>query len=90
MASTRQFKKDLNQTLSEVIEECYEIQHSAAKATSKKAEKLIDSAIETFDKIIAKLHQGQDQDAKAHFKALREELTKSTTSFYKDIDKLKG
>ncbi len=90
MASTRQFKKDLNQTLSEVIEECYEIQRSADKATSKKAEKLIDSAIETFDKIIAKLHQGADQNPKTHFRALRDELTKSTASFYKEIDKLKS
>ena len=90
MASTRQFKKDLNQTLSEVIEECYEIQKSADKAGSKKAEKLIDSAIETFDKIIAKLHQGEDQNPKTHFKTLRDELTKSTDSFYKEIEKLKS
>ncbi len=90
MASRRQFKKDLNQTLSEVIEECYVIQGSADDATSKKAEKLIDKAIETFDDIIAKLHQDQDKDPKAHFKALREELEKNTSSLYKEIEKIKG
>ena len=90
MASRRQFKKDLNQTLSEVIEECYEIQNSGDDAKSKKAEKLIDKAIETFDSIIAKLHQDQDQNPKAHFKSLREELEKSTVSFYKEIDSLKS
>ena len=90
MASRRQFKKELNQTLSEVIEECYEIQSSGKDAVSKKAEKLIDSAIETFDQLIAKLHQDQDQDSKTHFKTLREELEKSTTSFYKEIEKLKS
>ncbi len=88
MASKRQFKKELNQTLSEVIEECYEIQRSGKDEVSKKAEKLIDSAIETFDQLIAKLHQ--DQDSKTHFKTLREELEKSTTSFYKEIEKLKS
>ena len=90
MASTRQFKKDLNQTLSEVIEECYEIQRSGDDAMSKKAEKLIDKAIETFDGTIAKLHQDQNKNPKAHFSALREELAKSTASFYKEIDKLKS
>ena len=90
MASTKQFKKDLNQTLSEVIEECYEIQKSGNEAASKKAEKLIDSAIETFDRIIAKLHQDQDQDPKTHFRALREELAKSTASLSADIEKLKS
>lgn len=89
MASRRQFKKELNQTLSEVIEECYEIQRSGKEAVSKKAEKLIDNAIETFDRIIDNLHQGQDQDSKTHFKTLREDLEKSTTSLYKEIDKLK-
>lgn len=90
MASTRQFKKDLNQTLSDVIEECYAIQSSGAEATSKKAEKLIDKAIETFDRIIAKLHQDQDQDPRSHFKSLREELEKSTASLSKEIEKLKS
>ncbi|MGA9271170.1 MAG: hypothetical protein WBV45_11155 [Lutimonas sp.] len=90
MASKRQFKKDLNQTLSEVIEECYEIQKTADAAISKKAEKLIDGAIETFDQIIAKLHQEQDKDPKSHFKSLREELAKSTSSFQKEIEKLKS
>lgn len=90
MASKRQFKKDLNQILSEVIEECYVIQSSGDKAQAKKAEKLIDSAIETFDRIIAKLHDEQDQDPKAHFRALNEELVKSTDSINKEIEKLKS
>ena len=90
MASRRQFKKDLNQTLSEVIEECYEIQTSGDEASSKKAEKLIDSAIETFDQIIAKLHQEEGKNPKSHFRALREELSKQTAAFYKELDKLKG
>lgn len=90
MASTRQFKKDLNQTLSEVIEECYEIQRSGDDKTSKKAEKLIDNAIETFDRTIAKLYQVQDKSPKVHFRSLREELAKTTASFYNEIDKLKS
>ena len=90
MASKRKFKKDLNQTLSEVIEECYEIQSSANEAASKKAEKLIDKVIETFDDIIAKLHQDTEKGPKAHFRSLQDELDKSTSAFYKEIEKLKA
>jgi hypothetical protein len=90
MASRRQFKKELNQTLSEIIEDCYEIQKSGDKKKSKSAEKLIDSVIETFDQMIVKLHEDSDKGAKAHFNSLREELDKSTASFQKEIEKLNG
>ena len=90
MASTRQFKKELNQTLSEIIEHCYEIQKSGDEKKSKSAEKLIDKVIETFDQTIVKLHGDSEKGAKAHFKSLREDLDKSIASFEKEIEKLKG
>jgi len=90
MASRKEFKKDLNQTLSEIIEDCYSLQSSADEKISKKAEKLIDGAIETFDQIIAKMHLKEVEDQKAHFKSLREELEKGTTSLRKEIEKLKS
>ncbi len=75
--------------MSEVIEECYEIQSSGDEKQAQKAEKLIDSAIETFDQLITKLHQGEGQNAKSHFRALRTELAESTANFFKEIEKLK-
>lgn len=90
MASRREFKKDLNQTLSEVIEKCYSIQKSSDKKTAQKAEKLIDKAIDTFDKLISKIHQKDVKDQKAHFRAAQEELKKSVDALHKEIESLKS
>ncbi len=90
MANRREFKKDLNQMLSEVIEKCYSIQRSSDEKTSQKAEKLIDKAIETFDSLIEKVHQKDVENQKAHFGKIREELKKSVDSMHKEIDSLKG
>ena len=90
MASRREFKKDLNQTLSEVIEKCYAIQKSSDAKTSQKAEKLIDKAIETFDGMISKVYQKGVENQKAHFGTIREELKKSVDSMQKEIDSLKN
>ena len=90
MASRREFKKDLNQTLSEVIEKCYTIQQSSDDKTSKKAEKIIDKAIETFDGLIARVYQKDVEDQKSHFRTMQEELKKSVDSMYKELSDLKS
>ncbi len=90
MASRKEFKRDLNQTLSEIIEDCYALQSKADEKISKQAEKLIDGAIETFDQIVAKMHQKDVDDIKAHFRNLKAELDKSVESMKKEMEKLKS
>ncbi len=90
MASRKEFKRDLNQKLSEVIEDCYALQSEADDKIKKQAEKLIDGAIETFDQIVAKMHLKDVDDMKAHFRSLRAELDKSVESMKKEMEKLKG
>jgi len=88
MSSVRNFKKELNQVLSEIIEECYVSQLSGDDKNYAKAEKIIDEAIATFDELIIGLHQKPEGTAKAHFKALREELQKRTDKLSAQIIKL--
>lgn len=90
MASRKEFKRDLNQKLSEIIEDCYALQSEADEKISKKAEKLIDGAIETFDQIVAKMHQKDVDDIKDHFRNLKAELDKSVESMKKEMEKLKS
>ena len=89
MASRKEFKRELNQTLSEIIEDCYALQYKADAKISKATEKIIDGAIETFDKIVAKMNQKDVDDMKAHFRNLRAELDKSVDSMKKEIEKIK-
>ena len=57
MASIRKFKKEINDVLSGIIEDCYVCQLEGDDKISAKAEKIIDEAITTFDELISKLHQ---------------------------------
>ncbi len=88
MSSVKNFKKELNQVLSEIIEECYVSQLKGDDKTYAKADKIIDEAITTFDDLIARLHQKPEGAAKAHFQALRKELQERTDKLSAQIDKL--
>ena len=54
MASIRKFKKEINDVLSGIIEDCYACQLEGDDKISAKAEKIIDEAITTFDDLIRK------------------------------------
>lgn len=90
MASRKEFKRDLNQKLSEFIEDCYALQSEADDKIKKQAEKLIDGAIDTFDQIVEKMHLKDVDDMKAHFRSLRSELDKNVESMRKEMEKLKS
>ena len=89
MASRREFKKELNQVLSEVIEECYVKQLSADDKTFVKAEKIIDEAIQTFDGIMAKVYDKDVESSKVHFRTLKKELEDRSKELYDKIEGLK-
>ena len=89
MASRREFKKELNQVLSEVIEECYVKQLSADDKTYAEAEKIIEEAIKTFDGIMAKVYDKEVTNSKLHFRNLNKELEERSTELLKRIEGLK-
>ena len=88
MASIRKFKKEINDVLSGVIEDCYACQLEGDDKTSGKAEKIIDEAITTFDELIAKLHQKDVEDQKKHLKELKASLNKKSALLTGKISKL--
>jgi hypothetical protein len=88
MASIRKFKKEINDVLSGIIEECYVCQLEGDDKTSAKAEKIIDEAITTFDELIAKLHQKDVEDQKTHLRELKASLNKKSVLLSGKISKL--
>ena len=89
MASRREFKKELNQVLSEVIEECYVKQLSSDDKTYAEAEKIIDEAIQTFDSIMARVYDKDVESSKVHFRNLKKELEERSGELYSKIEDLK-
>lgn len=88
MASVKNLKKDINYVLGDIIEECYVYELANPKADTKKSEAIIDEAIETFDALIAKLHEKNVENKKAHFKAVSSELEAKAAELLKKINKL--
>ncbi len=89
MGSVRNFKKKLNQELSELIEECYAIQLEADDKVGAKAEKVIDEVIALFDEVVLKVNQ-EHEDAKLHYKNIKGDLSKSIDKLNEKIEKLKA
>ncbi len=88
MASIRKLKKEMNNVLSEIIEDCYVCQMNSDDKTAAKAEKIIEEAIGTFDELIVKLHQKDVTDQKTHLRELKVSLNEKTTALSDKIAKL--
>ena len=88
MSSRRKFKKEINDVLSEVIDDCYAVQLEVDDKVSKKVEKLIDEAIDTFDELIAQLHLKDVSDTKAHYRKIKSTLTEKSAALSEKLAKL--
>jgi hypothetical protein len=88
MASIRKFKKEINDVLSGIIEDCYVCQLEGDDKVSAKAEKIIDEAITTFDELIVKLHQKDVADVRAHLREIKGSLNEKSALLSDKISKL--
>jgi hypothetical protein len=90
MASKKQLKKDINNSVGALIEEIYVWELMNPKGDFKKSEKLIDEAIVLFDELIMEIHDyAEGTSAKKHFNSIVEELNATTASISEKITKLK-
>lgn len=74
MANKRDLKKDINYVLGDIIEAVYIWELSNPGKDTKKSEKIIDEAIETFDDLIEKVNDRSVENKKKHFKSIHTEL----------------
>lgn len=88
MASVKGLKKNINDVLSDIIEECYICQLEGDDKTNVKAEKVIDEAILTFDDLIVKLNQKNVDNKKKHFNSIHKELRTKAEKLLDKIGKL--
>ncbi|MCK5678853.1 MAG: hypothetical protein KAH72_10325 [Flavobacteriaceae bacterium] len=90
MASIKNLKKDINNVLSNIIEECYICQLTNDDKISAKADKVIDEAIEVFDDLIVKLNLKNVDNKKKHFQSIITDLDSKTTKLLKKLDKIRA
>ncbi len=88
MANKRDLKKDLNYVLGDIIEAVYVWELTNPGKDTKKSEKIIDEAIETFDTLITKVNDRNIENKKKHFKAINAELEKKGRELIDKINAL--
>ncbi len=88
MASVKNFKKEINNVLSNIIEECYVCQLTSDDKISAKADKIIDEAILTFDELIVKLNQKNVDNKKKHFQSIQADLNSKAAKMIGKLEKI--
>lgn len=88
MANVRDLKKDINFVLGDIIEAVYVWEYNNTDKETKESGAIIDEAIDTFDALIAKVNQKPVDNAKAHFKAINQELEEKGRALIDKINKL--
>ena len=88
MGSIKNLKKDINYVLGDIIEAVYIWEITGDKKEVGKGDKIIDEAIEQFDKLIAKVNDHTVEDRAAHLKAVNKELEEVANDLVDKINKL--
>lgn len=87
MASIKDLKKDINYVLGDIIEAVYVVE-ATNKKDSKEGNAIIDSAISTFDDLIAKVNKKDVDNRQAHLKEVRKELEVKAGALIEQLNKL--
>ena len=85
MPSIKLLKKEINNDIGGLIEEIYLWELSNPSADLGKSEKLVEEAIETFDKLIVKINAVKGDNKKRQFKEIEEERKKVMDSLLKKL-----
>ena len=81
MANKRDLKKDINYVMGDIIEAVYIWELTNPSKETKESQSIIDDAIVGFDELIVKVNQRDLENAKAHFKAVNQELEAKGSAF---------
>lgn len=88
MAAIKNLKKDIHNTLGDLIEACYVWEFTTADADPAKAQEIIDEAITAFDSLMDKIHVKDVESKKAHFKSIKAELETVATTLVEKVNAL--
>ena len=88
MSSIRSLKKEINNSIGEIIEDVYAWELSNPSADLKKSDLIVDKAISLFDDLILKIHKNRKVGNKDGFKIIKEELRTAIGEFNDSISRL--
>jgi len=88
MAAIKNLKKDIHNTLGDIIEACYVWEFTTPDSDASKAQVIVDEAIGAFDALMDKIHVKNVENKKAHFKSIQSELETVAKSLVEKVNTL--
>ena len=88
MPSIKSLKKEINNSIGEIIEDVYALELSNPKIDRKKSDQIIDKAISIFDDLIFRIHKTKKDSKKDGFKLIKADLTFSIDELKNNLSKL--
>ena len=88
MPSIRFLKKEINNSIGEIIEDVYAWQLSNPDADLKKSDLIIDKAISVFDDLILKIHKYRKEGKNNRFQLIKEDLNSAIVELNDSLSKL--
>ena len=88
MPSIKFLKKEINNSIGEIIEDVYTWQLSNPDADLKKSDLIIDKAISVFDDLILKIHKNRKEGTNNRFQLIKEDLNSAIVELNDSLSKL--
>ena len=88
MASIKQLKKDINNSIGSFIEDIYIWELNNPKADIKKSNSLIDESLLLFDQLIKEINLTKVEKSKLHFNSVKSQLNSGLDKMIKKLEKL--
>lgn len=88
MPSIKFLKKEINNSIGEIIEDVYTWQLSNPNSDLKKSNLIIDKAISVFDDLILKIHKNRKEGKNNGFKIIKEDLNSAIVELNNSLSKL--
>ena len=88
MPSIKFLKKEINNSIGEIIEDVYTWQLSNPNSDLKKSDLIIDKAISVFDDLILKIHKYRKEGKNNRFQLIKEDLNSAIVELNDSLSKL--
>jgi len=89
MASVKQLKKDINNSIGSFIEDIYIWELTNPKADIKKSNLLIDESLLLFDVLIKEVNLSKVEKTKLHFNSVKDQLNSGLEKMDNKLQNLK-
>ena len=88
MPSIKSLKKEINNSIGEIIEDVYAWELSNPDADLRKSDLIVDEAISLFDDLIFKIHKNRKQRINNGYKIIKEDLNSAIVELNNSLSKL--